>query len=163
MMFNYFKEKCYSLNLNPERVIGKLKSETLSSNRLANADTVFRGEFSDNSFKIQIRKEMEGNIFVHQSYSPVFFGKVTKADGHTQLSIKMRPDFAGYAFAIGPAVIWIFMLISTLVVGTSQLASFLVFTIIFLGFEASFLKISRLTQRDMNELIEEFFCNDLLK
>ncbi len=162
-MFNYFKEKCYSLNLNPYAVIGKLKSETLSSNRLANADTVFKGEFFDNSFKIQIRKETEGNIFVHQSYSPIFFGKVTEADGHTQLSIKMRPNFGGYGFAIIPAVIWIFMLICTLIVGTRILASFLICTIMFLGFEAVFLKISRLTQRDMNELIEEIFCNDLLK
>ncbi|MEE1061667.1 MAG: hypothetical protein UH080_07610 [Ruminococcus sp.] len=162
-MFNCFKEKCYLLNLNPERVIGKLKSETLSSNRLANADTVFRGEFCDNSFKLQIRKEAEGNIFIHQSYSPVFFGNVTKSDGHTNLNIKMRPDFAGYAFAVVPAVIWIFMLISTLVVGTKLLASFLVFTIVFLGFEAFFFKTSRLAQRDMNDFIKQNFSDNLVE
>lgn len=159
-MFNYFKEKYYSLNINPNKVIGMLKSETLSSNRLANSGTVFKGEFRDNNFKIQIKTS--GNIFIHQSYNPVFFGKVTEADGHTELAVKMRPNWAGYIFAIVPAVVWCFLLACILITGTKDLASFLAFTIIFLGFEAHFFKMSRLAHNEMNELIKEMFCNNLI-
>lgn len=95
-MANFLKPFEYDINLNPEQVLGRIKSKTVFSNRIIGTNDEFEGEFYGNKFKIHFI--LLGNIFVQNSNNPHFYGEALPVENHTKLKIKMRPDVGGYGF-----------------------------------------------------------------
>lgn len=87
-MVNIFKSFELKINLNSEQVLGRIKSKTISSNRISPSDVEFKGEFYKNHFKLQFKTS--GNIWVMNGINPEFFGFVKNKDSFTELSVKMR-------------------------------------------------------------------------
>lgn len=87
-MVNVFKPFEFKINLNSEQVIGRIKSKTLSSNRISPSDVEFKGNFYKNRFKLQFKTS--GNIWVMNGINPEFFGFIKSNDSFTELSVKMR-------------------------------------------------------------------------
>lgn len=104
-MLKCFKPTEYLLNLTPEQVINKFKAKTNSNGRLNNANAEFKGEFTENTFKLQFVGN--GSLLVKESYKPVFVGKATQEKKGTRLNVKMQMNIAGYIMILIPLLIWL--------------------------------------------------------
>ncbi len=136
-MLKFFKENSYKINLKPFEILEKIKPKTVSSNKLRTDDIEIKGTFYFDTFKLQFLPPK--NIFMHDSYRPIFYGKVKWIDNHSQLSIKMRPNIAGYIFLFYPVDMWLFYLFVTFVLNIEAKDSLIFLIFLSLGFWIIFL------------------------
>lgn len=161
MLINCFKEFSYDINLTPIQVISKIKSKTVFARRLNKGDEEFEGSFTNNSFKIHFI--LPGNIWVHQGYNPIFYGKTEKIMEYTKLRIKMRPDILGYFVLIFSLLFFFAALVCFILFGQKVLTFLIISLIMSFGFIfVFFFGIANIKYKNMKITLEEIFQNDLL-
>ena len=159
-MLNCFKSTDYLLKLTPQQVIGKLKAKTNSPNRLSNKNSVFKGMFKENTFKLQFMGD--GNILVHKSYNPVFVGKASQEKKGTHLNIKMQMNVAGYIMLLIPLLIWLVAVICMIFSVSNAYVFFVLSSIFLFAFIVCVYGISVNTYKDMKGVIKSIFKDELL-
>ncbi len=159
-MLNCFKEMHYKVDLKPFEIMERIKSKTVSSNHLHTDDIEIKGTFYFDTFKLQFLPPK--SIFIKDSYRPIFYGKVAWVDNHSKLSIKMRPNIAGYIFLLYPIVNWLFYLIYKFVLDIEIQGIIISLTFITLGFWIYFFGIAIYKYYKMKPIIENLFLRDFI-
>ncbi len=154
-MLKCFKPTEYLLNLTPEQVINKFKATTNSYGRLNNANAEFKGEFTENTFKLQFVGN--GSVLIKDSYKPVFLGKTTQEKNGTRLSVKMQMNWAGYLMILLPLLIWLVSVLYMLLSDKTALEIFVSSSFLLIVFIALVCTISISKYKDMRETIKMTF------
>lgn len=160
MFIKCFNEMQYEINMSASQVTERMKSKTVSSNRLQGFGDEMKGTFTDNTFKVQFA--LSGNVLVHNSINPVFYGEVTQNNNYSRLSVKMRPNMGSFLMLIIPFIMWIFSVACFVLSVPNIETAFVAATIMFLGFTALVLGTLSNKYYDMKLLIENLFNKDLL-
>lgn len=156
---NCFKKYDFYIDMKPVQVIGRIKSRTLFSNRLTGFNDKYKGVFSKNFFKIQFL--LPGNILVHNSYNPIFYGEIEEFGVKSHLSIKMRPNVGGIFMFLIPLFLWLASLIC-FALNVAELDAIIATSIILLGLSICLYGMSNTKLNDMLNSIEELFCEELI-
>lgn len=159
-LLNCFKEFYYDINLNPIQIISRIQSKTLFSNKIRSSRDEFEGLFCGNHFKIHFL--LPGNVLVHNSINPEFYGEVCQEENHTRLNIKMRPNINGYLFCLGAFMFVVAELLCLIFFRYVSILFYVVFTIFSLGLLSMFIAISYAKFRDMKTILEGIFEDELI-